>query len=466
MASLLSRAGYKRTDIRTCASRRAPATHPTRTPRGAQWSPVRLGSRAVSDGVIVSPPARLSSTGSAFSRPFQRASSHIGMRELSITYMTRNQQPKVSLISPAGGESWSKSQTIRWNGSDPDNDTLSYEVYLSGDGGLTWKKLPSGSDAGAQPPSAGATAGPPVKPSRNSRKRCRIICARYHGRHAPRGVNQRQSGDRRPAATSKQWDTKSSLTGYTGSKVIASDRPSNPTDYLTAEAISDPFIVTNASPCNRIGARRRSGRGWNVHGSGYCGPIPRPSHRRTVSRGRRRLDCSCSAAGLFDSSRESFTFTTSPLPKGSHNIEVAAFNSAGGKSVEKSDRERTVARPAAARPRRVPPLNSGDVRRWGSPAPPPPLAAYRRGRTRFSCAPCASSRPFLPCPTSLHASLSLRPPRRPLKKCGIPLLMKPILTITTLCAVLSTTAAGFEPGRRCRPPVTQSSLSAIGPAGS
>ena len=39
--------------------------------------------------------------------------------------------------SPAGAERWAKTQTIRWNATDPDNDTLTYELFYSDDGGAS-----------------------------------------------------------------------------------------------------------------------------------------------------------------------------------------------------------------------------------------------------------------------------------------------------------------------------------------
>jgi uncharacterized glyoxalase superfamily protein PhnB len=63
------------------------------------------------------------------------------LSEVAVTYLPRNQEPKLSVSAPKGGEVWSKKQTIRWSGSDPDRDTLLYDVYYSRDDGATWTKL-------------------------------------------------------------------------------------------------------------------------------------------------------------------------------------------------------------------------------------------------------------------------------------------------------------------------------------
>jgi hypothetical protein len=49
--------------------------------------------------------------------------------------------PVVSLLTPAGRENWSGMQTIAWQASDADNDTLTYTVEYSADGGQTWTPL-------------------------------------------------------------------------------------------------------------------------------------------------------------------------------------------------------------------------------------------------------------------------------------------------------------------------------------
>ncbi len=51
--------------------------------------------------------------------------------------------PYVKLITPNGGETWGAAgkETISWQASDTDGDSLSYTVQFSGDGGETWTAL-------------------------------------------------------------------------------------------------------------------------------------------------------------------------------------------------------------------------------------------------------------------------------------------------------------------------------------
>ncbi len=49
--------------------------------------------------------------------------------------------PQVTLLAPNNGETWSGMQTISWQAKDTDNDSLTYTVEYSADGGQTWIPL-------------------------------------------------------------------------------------------------------------------------------------------------------------------------------------------------------------------------------------------------------------------------------------------------------------------------------------
>ena len=57
------------------------------------------------------------------------------LQAAELFYLPPNQAPQVTLAAPRTGEVWHGTQTVRWSGSDPDRDTLQYDVSLSGDGG-------------------------------------------------------------------------------------------------------------------------------------------------------------------------------------------------------------------------------------------------------------------------------------------------------------------------------------------
>src|SRR5207245_1277757 len=52
--------------------------------------------------------------------------------------------PKVRIIYPIGGETLTKTLTIRWQASDPDGDNLTYYVLYSPDAGKSWQSVASG----------------------------------------------------------------------------------------------------------------------------------------------------------------------------------------------------------------------------------------------------------------------------------------------------------------------------------
>ena len=310
---------------------------------------------------VTSPPARFIQYRLMLSPSSGTAGTTSGMgmdapsvREVSLSYMPRNQAPRVAFVSPLGGERWAKSQTLRWSGIDPDGDTLSYELFYSTDG-ANWKPLPmsaatstGASTTTATVPTSGtggntATATPALSLDE--------VQKRLEAQNAPESVRRMvlESAQRRLAAggggtgtgvagsreTSKTWDTKSLPDGTYWLKVVASDYPSNPSDALTAQAISDPFVICNSLPqltmsgTPLVSADRRV----TLSGSASQGLISITAVQYRVDGG----DWLAAAArdGLFDSTNEGFALTTLPLTPGKHTIEVAAFNAASGKTTQR-----------------------------------------------------------------------------------------------------------------------------------
>jgi hypothetical protein len=52
--------------------------------------------------------------------------------------------PKVRIIYPIGGETLTKTITLRWQANDPDGDSLTYYVLYSPDAGRSWQNVASG----------------------------------------------------------------------------------------------------------------------------------------------------------------------------------------------------------------------------------------------------------------------------------------------------------------------------------
>ncbi len=274
------------------------------------------------------------------------------VREVSLSYMPRNQAPRVGFASPQGGERWAKSQTVRWLGLDPDGDTLSYELYYSNDG-VNWKSLPNAaaaSTSSAATPAAVAASGASGSAAAPALSLDEIQ-KRLEAQNAPESVRRMvlESAQRRMAAnggssnaggigsreTSKTWDTKTLPDGAYWLKVVASDYASNPSDPQTAQAISEPFVICNSLPqltlsgTPLLGADRRV----TLSGSASQGLI-------TITAVQYRIDggdwlAAVARDGLFDSTNEGFGLTTLPLTPGKHTIEVAAFNAANNKATQK-----------------------------------------------------------------------------------------------------------------------------------
>ena len=62
----------------------------------------------------------------------------LGIDLIEISGVLYNRPPTVTVTAPNGSEYWSGSQTIEWSGSDPNRDVITYNVYLSTNGGVTW----------------------------------------------------------------------------------------------------------------------------------------------------------------------------------------------------------------------------------------------------------------------------------------------------------------------------------------
>jgi hypothetical protein len=309
----------------------------------SEWSPAGLRGAADLEGKINSPAARFiqyrlilsgatESAASKTSASFEAVSP--GIRSISITYMPRNQAPKVVFLSPTGGERWSKTQTVRWNGTDPDNDTLTYDLFLSADGS-NWKPLPSGGRLASL--SAASAAGQSKSEAQvaipDSMKQ--LLAAVAAQKPAGKGIANGWIGSLR--TTSKSWDTSAVPDGTYRLKVLATDRASNPVDAQTVEVTSEPFVICNTPPSLTLSPAPIVGSDKTVTLTGAASQA-----MIAISAVQYRVDggdwvAAVPKDGLFDSPQESFTATTLPLPSGKHTIEVAVFNGAGVKSVQKVD---------------------------------------------------------------------------------------------------------------------------------
>jgi len=324
-------------------------------------------------GRIESPPARFIQY--RVTMESESAAVSPTLREVSISYLPKNQPPKIAFTAPAGGERWAKQQTVKWDASDPDKDTLTYELYYSKDNGATWQPLPAGVAAKpvtetkpvttavptakpsveTGPASVPLGSGPPSvttvqaeldkHPDLPAGLRDAIL---ERARKVNSDFQATATTSPAPAAvaaapikeTSRAVDTKLLPDGTYMLKVVTTDRPSNPVEPRIAEAVSEPFTVCNTPPTVyllRASTQIRPDRTVTLEGTALQTLIPISAVQFRVDGGE--WFAAVPQDGIFDRGTENFTVATTPLTAGRHTIEVKAFNAANGTAAEKVEVE-------------------------------------------------------------------------------------------------------------------------------
>lgn len=326
-------------------------------------------------GRIASPPARFIQYRVTIES--DSASVSPALREISINYLPKNQPPKITFSSPAGGERWARNQTVKWDASDPDKDTLTYQLYYSTDNGATWLPLPEGVAAkpvtetktaapavpspvskatGTGPASVPLGSGPPSVAAVQAEldkhpdlpaslreailERARKVNADYQapGQSGPRAA---ASAPQTPIKqTSRAVDTRLLPDGKYMLKVVTTDRPSNPVEPRTAESVSEPFIVCNTPPTLVLlhaSIQLRPDRTVTLEGTALQTMIQVIAVQFRVDGGE--WMAAVPQDGIFDGASESFTLATLALTPGKHVIEVKAFNAANNTTAEKVEVE-------------------------------------------------------------------------------------------------------------------------------
>jgi hypothetical protein len=305
------------------------------------------------------------------------------LKDVSIVYLPKNRAPKVTLTSPKGGERWSKKQTIKWTASDPDKDTLTYDLFCSDDDGATWKPLKDKIE-----PAAGTEESPqeskpsdkdesksdsqPVVLKENDPQKMLAEMTAELGKHpeipqdikdkilteAPEMIQKEAEADseegdeeaalsEEPSDTGKEsgngtkgttfkWDTANFKEGRYLIKIVGSDRLSNAVDAASGEAISGPILVTNKSPNVRAFENTltiQPDKSAKIEGIAFQSLVAVAGVQYRIDEG----DWATAAAadGIFDSQIEGFTIGTQPLTKGSHTLEIEAIDQAGNSATAK-----------------------------------------------------------------------------------------------------------------------------------
>lgn len=342
---------------------------------GDSWSEWSAAHRNADGEPITSPPARF--------MQYRAKLTGVGdvtpvLKSVSILYLPANQPPKVTITAPQGRTRWSGKQTVRWSGTDPDKDTLLYDIYYSADGGTSWKALHRGvkgkaeeTESDAEKPKAPTVKKPEPKKKAASVDESKVaerLRAEIEAEQAiPREMKDRILAEvpeiakelvESPAEaepeelkledpdeeeksepskeTSYSWDTTKVSDGRYLIKVVASDRASNGDDFLTAEKISDPFIVVNKPP--RVVAFQkhlsiREDKSVVLPGYSYQTLAEIAGVEYRVDTGE--WTAASADDGIFDSPNEAFTIRTLPLDSGERTIEVKAIDAAGNAATTK-----------------------------------------------------------------------------------------------------------------------------------
>lgn len=231
------------------------------------------------------------------------------LKRVAVTYLPKNQPPKLTVKEPSAGAILSGKVTISWRGEDPDRDRLSYEVFYSPDGGKTWKQIREGKSTPAQ----------------------------QDGKQKQKEQPEKEGQQKQPAqpsaattASSITWDTTSVPDGSYWLKVVARDQISNPDDPQTAEQIIAPVIIDNTPPTLGTHLIKREGNTLLV-----------PAYDNTaVSSAEYRAEggewiAAVCQDGVFDQPYEVLVVDLSRLPKDVKSVEIRIRDAAGNEKTQK-----------------------------------------------------------------------------------------------------------------------------------
>ena len=296
----------------------------------SSWSAWSAPYTQPSGETITSPPARFLQ----YQAQFTGTSGIPKLSEVSVYSLPRNQAPMVGLTKPAAGDAVAKTADLHWTASDPDKDTLSYDVSYSADGGRTWKPITASAQLKTQTKtksvSANAAALSALKNAPAS------VQAQIKAQIAANSSAETPSS-LKPAIdlkeTSYSWDTTQVPDGLYRIEVVASDKPSNPVGALSAKAVSQPFLIANTPPTLTVGTPVvNADKSVILHGVAQTSLAFVQAVQAKIDSG----DPIAASAddGLFDSTREPWTLTLPALSSGHHKIEVQALDQAGNKATQ------------------------------------------------------------------------------------------------------------------------------------
>jgi hypothetical protein len=201
------------------------------------------------------------------------------VHSLALRYMTANQAPEVTSIQVPDLDAVNlenpKKLRIKWTATDPNDDDLTYGLFVRKDGWKNWVRLEESLDR-----------------------------AEY------------------------EWDTSTMPSGTYQVKIVASDRKDNPAEEsLTGERISGPFAVTHLPPTVEMSVAGMDG-GQAIIEATATDPVVRLTSASFSVNGKKWVNV-FPTDGLFDSKSESFRFKTDSLQPGTYVVVLRVQDAAG-----------------------------------------------------------------------------------------------------------------------------------------
>jgi hypothetical protein len=201
------------------------------------------------------------------------------LRDLTLRYLNTNQAPEVTAIDVPNLDAVTldnpKKLKFKWNAVDPNEDELTYNLYVRKDGWKNWVLL-------------------------------------------------EEDWEKREY----EWDTTTTPSGEYHLKVVASDRRDNPEeDALTGQRISKPFVVSHTPPTVTIKVVGIDSDHALIEATA-TDPMARLTSASFALNGKKWINV-FPVDGLFDSKTETFKFKTDALKPGSYVLVLKVKDAAG-----------------------------------------------------------------------------------------------------------------------------------------
>ena len=201
------------------------------------------------------------------------------LRGIALRYATTNQAPELTKLEVPNLDAVDlenpKKLKFKWAAQDPNEDTLTYHLYVRKDGWKNWVLLEDDLEK-----------------------------------------------------TEFEWDTTTTPSGVYRLKVVASDRKDNPAkEALESERVSDPFVVSHSPPAVKLTVAGMEG-GRAILEAKATSPLVRLTGAAFSVNGKKWVNV-FPADGLFDSKSETFKFKTDELKPGTYVVVLRVKDAAG-----------------------------------------------------------------------------------------------------------------------------------------